>query len=310
MSGLAPWLSDSFCRLSTGGGFSTRQLYSDSEETLFDSQRPLILNGIDNLTARGDLRDRALILNLPVIPEEKRRDERTLFQKFETVRARIFGALLNAVCCALKNEGAVKLETMPRMADFAKWVVAAEPALGWKPGMFMEVYGDNISAAVEIGLENDVVGETILSLAKDSGEWGGTCTELLDTLAEKVPEKITRTKSWPKTPAAFSNKLRRLAPALRHVGVEIEFNRKGTDRRRVVSIRSCPKKTVRAVRVDDKSFKNNPFYRDALADDADAGEKRPSADNLLKNNGEDDTDGAGAVSASLSEGGTPVEEVL
>jgi len=30
VSALPDWISDTLCRLSTGGGFATRQLYSDS----------------------------------------------------------------------------------------------------------------------------------------------------------------------------------------------------------------------------------------------------------------------------------------
>jgi hypothetical protein len=37
LSHLPIWLSDALCRLATGGGFSTRELYTDSEEVLFDA---------------------------------------------------------------------------------------------------------------------------------------------------------------------------------------------------------------------------------------------------------------------------------
>ena len=40
LSRIPHWLSDALCRLATGGGFSTRELYTDSEEVLFDAQRP------------------------------------------------------------------------------------------------------------------------------------------------------------------------------------------------------------------------------------------------------------------------------
>ncbi len=49
LSGLSPWLSDALCRLATGGGFSTRQLYTDTEEVLIQVQRPILLNGIDDI---------------------------------------------------------------------------------------------------------------------------------------------------------------------------------------------------------------------------------------------------------------------
>ena len=35
MSGVPLWLSDALCRVATGGGFATRTLYEDAEETIF-----------------------------------------------------------------------------------------------------------------------------------------------------------------------------------------------------------------------------------------------------------------------------------
>ena len=49
VSGLQPWLSDALCRIASGGGFSTRQLYTDADEVLFDAQRPIVLNGIEDI---------------------------------------------------------------------------------------------------------------------------------------------------------------------------------------------------------------------------------------------------------------------
>jgi hypothetical protein len=63
LSGIPQWLSDALCRLATGGGFSTRELYTDTEEVILDLTRPVILNGIDHLAERPDLADRAIILN-------------------------------------------------------------------------------------------------------------------------------------------------------------------------------------------------------------------------------------------------------
>ena len=70
-SGLPDWLSDTLCRLATGGGFSTRQLYTDEDEVLFASTRPVILNGIEDIVSRPDLADRAIFLTLAPIPDEE-----------------------------------------------------------------------------------------------------------------------------------------------------------------------------------------------------------------------------------------------
>jgi hypothetical protein len=62
LSGLPIWLSDALCRLSTGGGLSTRQLYTDREEILFEAKRPLVMNGIADVASRPDLLDRSLVV--------------------------------------------------------------------------------------------------------------------------------------------------------------------------------------------------------------------------------------------------------
>ena len=65
-------LSDALCRASTGGGFPTRTLHTNTDETIFDVQRPVILTGIEELTTRGDLLDRSVVISLPCIPSSER----------------------------------------------------------------------------------------------------------------------------------------------------------------------------------------------------------------------------------------------
>jgi hypothetical protein len=102
VSGLPAWISDTLCRLATGGGFAVRQLYTDQDEVLFDAARPVILNGIEDIVTRPDLADRAVFLTLEPIPEERRRPEAALRAAFEVERARIIGVLLDAVVEGLK----------------------------------------------------------------------------------------------------------------------------------------------------------------------------------------------------------------
>jgi hypothetical protein len=135
VSGLPAWISDTLCRLATGGGFAVRQLYTDQDEMLFDAVRPVILNGIEDIVARPDLADRAMFLTLEPIPEERRRSEEELWATFEIERPRILGVLLDAVVQGLKRLQGTRLEKLPRMADFALWATACETAL-WPAGTF------------------------------------------------------------------------------------------------------------------------------------------------------------------------------
>jgi hypothetical protein len=103
VSGLPAWISDTLCRLATGGGFAVRQLYTDQDEVLFDATRPVILNGIEDIVTRPDLADRAVFLTLEPIPEERRRPEAELWAAFEAEHACILGVLLDAVVEGLKR---------------------------------------------------------------------------------------------------------------------------------------------------------------------------------------------------------------
>lgn len=310
LSGLKPWISDALCRLSTGGGFATRELYTDFDEIIFDSQRPQILNGIDDIAVRADLRDRALIINLAVISRDQRKDEESILEQFEKVRSSILGGLLHAVSVALKNKDAVKLDNLPRMADFSKWIMAAEPGLGWEPGSFMNAYNENRSTAVGIGLESDVLAQAMIDFQKDVVTWDGTATELIDALEENVPDKILKSKQWPKAANSLSNRLKRLTPVLREVGTEIEFgSRDGKKRRRIISIRKYSEKTGpigHTVRQGNNPHKSKGLFADD--DVANGGQsrtivddpiERSVCDDLLKSKEETDADDANDDSATL-----------
>jgi hypothetical protein len=119
LSGLPPWLSDTLCRLTSGGAFSTRRLFTDQDEILFAAARPVILNAIEDVITRPDLADRAIILMLAPIAEWQRRPEHALWQEFELARPHILGALLDAAAHELQMLPRVRLQRLPRMADFA-----------------------------------------------------------------------------------------------------------------------------------------------------------------------------------------------
>lgn len=222
-------LADDLCRLATGGGMSTRQLYADDEETLFDAMRPIALNGIVDVVARPDLADRALPTLLERIPEEARRDERTLWNDFEQARPLILGALLDAVATGLRNLSTTRLDKLPRMADAALWIAAAEPALGWEPGAFMAAYTESRALTANIALDDSPLARAVIVFMEERGAWRGSASALLAALNEKRDERERKADGWPKRPNGLAGMLRRIAPNLRTVEIEAWFTeRKGT----------------------------------------------------------------------------------
>lgn len=86
LSTLPDYLSDGLCRLATGGGLAKRELYSDADEVVLEALRPTIINGIADVVARDDLRDRSVVLTLPTIRDGSRRDEERFWAAFEEAR--------------------------------------------------------------------------------------------------------------------------------------------------------------------------------------------------------------------------------
>ena len=240
LSHLPGWLSDALCRLSTGGGFATRMLFSDDEEMIFDATRPVILTGIEELPTRGDLLDRSVMFQLPRIPEDRRLPEKEFWRDFEEAHGRMLGAVLDAVSVALRRLPETRIERLPRMADFAIWATAAEPGLGLQPGEFLAAYRDNRVTANEAALESSPVTKYVLQLAQ-SGDWQGQSSELLEQLEVLVSEADRKLKTWPKSARSLSGTLKRLAPNLREAGLEVDFGHEGRGRkkRRSITIRTA-----------------------------------------------------------------------
>jgi len=245
VSGLPTWLSDTLCRLMTGGGFSTRQLFTDDSETLFDGKRPVVLNGIKDVAIRPDLVDRMLMLLLDMIDESKRKTEKELWAAFERDRPAILGALLDAVVHGLARIGQVKLTRVPRMADFYEWITACETAF-WLEGTFRTAYEANIATAVHTAIDADLVATAVKALMNGRTSWDGPATQLPTALGSLVTKAQRRSKEWPKAPNHLSGQLREVAPPLRKVGIEIDRDREGKGGNKLIHIRLAEEKEQRS----------------------------------------------------------------
>lgn len=232
-------LSDDLCNLATGGGLSKRELYSDSDETIFHVCRPMILNGIEDVVTRQDLLDRSIYITMPRIPDGRRRPEADLMKLFQEMHPKILGALLDAAVLGLQKKDTIKAEGLPRMADFAKWAVAA---LGEEGPEFLAAYKANRDHAIKDSLEGDPVVIGLRAYFEEKhgskhGSWSGTATELLGLLNAITGYAYKRPPAgWPRAPNVLSGNLRRLAPALRKVGITVEFGRDEAQASRVISI--------------------------------------------------------------------------
>jgi RepB DNA-primase from phage plasmid len=220
-------MSDALCRLATGGGFSTRRLYTDDEEFIFEQKRAAILNGIDAVVRRQDLLGRSIVIRLPKIPKGARRDEATLWDDFERDRPKILGALLSAASAALTSWDATAVEGL-RMADFARWAAAGAPSFGWTAAEFVTAYEDNLSGALTASLEGSLLATVVRRVVREGGSIEGEPADVFAELSGQLSEGEHRGRVFPKNAQAMSSALSRLAPALAEVGIDVILGTHGS----------------------------------------------------------------------------------
>ncbi|MDX0769587.1 hypothetical protein GOD80_15370 [Sinorhizobium medicae] len=225
-SGMKAEMSDALCTLATGGGIAVRKLYSDSELHVMSYTRPFIINGISGYANRPDLMERAIPIRLSPMPEGGRKTEAELLAEFEELLPGILGALYDAAANGLANFDTVEPPRHLRMADAAKWIKAAEPAL--------KLEGDSLIDAIAKAQDDFVIEKvnedplvTMLRLVCRSSPFEGYAIELFSefkTFRDNIPEH-----ALPKTASHLSNQLKRMRPAMAKVGVYVEYI--GKDRR-------------------------------------------------------------------------------
>lgn len=217
VSTIPDWLSDALCRAVTGDGIVDRALYTDDDVVVLEFRRVLAMTTIDAGALAGDLAERLLTIELHTIPDSKRREEAEMDQAYADAHPGILASLFDLLAEVLKVLPDVQLTERPRMADFARVLAAVDQVKGWKT---LESYKATAREAVADVLEGEPFAQAVVALVDRSGPLGMTLTasELLERV--HTPDKLP--KKWPKDSTRAGGQLKRLAPALRTIGIEVD----------------------------------------------------------------------------------------
>ena len=96
---------------------------------------------------------------------------------------------------------------------------------------------DNINVVVKLDLDADPIIGAVRELMSETEIWKSSPTELLNTLESYVPEKIQKSRAWPKRPHILSLKLKRASSFLKTEGIEIVTGLKESKGERKIEIR-------------------------------------------------------------------------
>ena len=155
-------VSDVFCRAITGAAFQLRKLFTDNEAFLRAFKRVINMNGINIPGEKPDLLDRMIVFEALYVPMSKRRSETEIYKEFELDAPDIFAAVLDVLVKAIKIFPTIKLERLPRMADFALWGCAVSEALGVDHSKFITAYYQNMLNVKGDVVKGRVIGHLLL----------------------------------------------------------------------------------------------------------------------------------------------------
>lgn len=218
VSYIPDWLSDALCRAVTGDGIVDRALYTDDDVVVLEFRRVLALTTIDAGALAGDLAERLLTIELSLIKDTERREEGELDRAFADAHAAILASLFDLLAQVLKALPDVQLTERPRMADFARVLAAVDHITGWST---LEHYTAGARNAVADVLEGEPFAQAVVELVDRAGQVTATAQQILDRV--DTPDRLP--KKWPKDATRAGGQLKRLAPALRTIGVEVTESR-------------------------------------------------------------------------------------
>lgn len=237
-SHLSPEVSDNICRAVSGSSSVRRTLYSE-EDTIYNVQLPIILNGIDNnLAYREDLLERCLHISLHRVKESERMSESQLYAEFNAMKAGVLGNIFTIIAKAMELYPNIQLKELPRMSDFARMGYAVAEAAGYGGDRFINAYKRVLDKQTELALNSNPVAQAAVFLTSKTGHWEGTASMFLllnfngdyeMTEDERNTAQYLRDHTfWPRNASVLGQRLNRAESTLKTLGIEMVHS---TDKR-------------------------------------------------------------------------------
>ena len=221
---LPDYISDIICRLTTGQGFRTRELYTNTGEVILKLKRPIIINGINRASYKPDFIDRECPIHLGVMPESRRMTDADIRAKAEALIPKVRGFIISIIPKAMELYSQVESELrgkLPRMADFVIWGECGIRAMGFPAMSFYNAYMEaKHEETVDVARDTLII-SAIQGLMANREEWVGTTKDLLDELERSVTENQRKSKAFPKDERRLGRVLRELIPTFREIGLAI-----------------------------------------------------------------------------------------
>ena len=237
------YISDIICRFTTGQGFRTRELYSNTGETILKLKKAIIINGINRASYRADFLDRECPIHLSVMPEARRLTDAEIRDRADMLIPKVRGFLLSVIPRALELYPQVEAELkgrLPRMADIVLWAECGLRAMGFPAMAFFDAYATAKHEEIQEVARDTLLIGAIQALMAGRDEWAGTTSDLLNDLESLVTDSQKKSKAFPKDARRLGRSVRELEPTLREIGLEITADNSDKNERKKVIRKLTP----------------------------------------------------------------------
>lgn len=224
-------VSDILCSLSTGGAFSTRQLYTTTELAIIAVQRPVMITSIADIVEFPDLLDRAIFIELDALPDSERVRDRVMIDRRREIPQKLLPHIFSLLSAIMEHVegGGLTGEAPPsaRMIDFFHFAAAAEAVMEWPQGSVFATYDESRKIATLTVAEDNPILNALKRwfLTPVNGalqpDFSGTATALCMAISNHFEDG----EDVKLTPRAVGRTLKENRLVLRSLGIAVEMGR-------------------------------------------------------------------------------------
>ena len=173
------------------------------------------------------------MIELDRIKNEDRRLESQIYAEFEIIRPKLLGCIFDIIVKTLQIKDSIKLDNLPRMADFALWGESISRVMGHKPLEFINAYYENIGKQNIEVIDSNPLGQVIVKLCDEievgeEKEYYDTAAKSLIKLREiaEVNNIDINSKYFPKSANSLTRRLKSIrSNLLEGLGIEVIIER-------------------------------------------------------------------------------------
>lgn len=122
----------------TGASVEKRKLYTDSQESTYQIERPIMFNTIKHPITRNDLLDRIRTIELQRMTEN-RIDKLILKKELDEIKPKLLGTIFDAIIHVLNNPPKKSGKKLTRMASFDSYGDIINQYYGGQEGEFIKI---------------------------------------------------------------------------------------------------------------------------------------------------------------------------